>query len=238
MWDVNQVCTEEDWWEWIQRVSLKFIHESPSPAIRCMNNLAMNHAPVAYHLLNVAFLSCWERLNAKQQLAMVQKIEAVYLITLHFFILQALSCQMIEAKILHILLDLAEFMERSEKDLPLHIEKLGKLAENSHAFAKALYFLVLPCISTYQKEKEYKRHPSPKVESLITVNDHLGQHEAAAGLILITQRDFKIDIEISWFEKLQKWIKVRRTLEYLLTQRVSLLMKHDKQLIQEIQTLL
>lgn len=47
--------------------------------------------------------------------------------------------------VLHRLLDLAEFMERSEQALPLDIEKLGRLASESHAFAKALYYYVRPC---------------------------------------------------------------------------------------------
>eukprot|EP01127_Copromyxa_protea_P022122 TRINITY_DN7809_c0_g1_i1.p1 TRINITY_DN7809_c0_g1~~TRINITY_DN7809_c0_g1_i1.p1 ORF type:complete len:2505 (+),score=361.67 TRINITY_DN7809_c0_g1_i1:42-7556(+) len=184
VWDISQICTEEDWWEWIQRVSLTFLRESPSPAIRCMTNLAMNHPPLAHQLLNVAFLSCWEQLNHKQQLYMVQKIELV------------LSCSTVEAKILHILLDLAEFMERSEKDLPLDIGSLGRLAQHSNAFAKALYYL----------EKEHKQNPTAKIADLITVNDHLGQHEAANGLIAVAQRDYGIEIDITWYEKLQQWI--------------------------------
>ena len=45
--------------------------------------------------------------------------------------------------VLHLLLDLVEFMERSEKALPLDITKLGYLAHKSHAYAKALYYMVL-----------------------------------------------------------------------------------------------
>lgn len=66
-WDVSQVATREDWFEWIHRLSVEFMKESPSHALRACMSLVDIHPPLAKELFNVAFLSCWSELYDQYQ---------------------------------------------------------------------------------------------------------------------------------------------------------------------------
>ena len=54
----------------------------------------------------------------------------------------ALASPTIPPEIVTALLNLAEFMEHDDKQLPLDTRTLGALAEKCHAFAKALHYKV------------------------------------------------------------------------------------------------
>lgn len=90
----------------------------------------------------------------------------------------ALSATTISADILHILLNLAEFMERSERPLPLNISNLGRLALKCFAYAKALRV----------KEVEFKTNPEGVIGDLFAIYDHLGLHDSSNGLLKLAQR--------------------------------------------------
>lgn len=61
----------------------------------------------------------------------------------------ALASPTIPSDVVASILNLAEFMEHDENPLPVDIATLGAVAENCHAFAKALHY----------KELEFKRNP-------------------------------------------------------------------------------
>lgn len=61
-WDVSQVVTREEWLEWIRRLAVEFMKESPSHALRACKSLADSYAPLARELFNPAFVSCWTEL--------------------------------------------------------------------------------------------------------------------------------------------------------------------------------
>ena len=46
-WDITQVATREDWGEWMQRLSVEFMKESPSHALRACMSLVDVHTPLA-----------------------------------------------------------------------------------------------------------------------------------------------------------------------------------------------
>ena len=73
------------------------------------------------------------------------------------------------------ILNLAEFMEHCDKGpLPLDPVLLGEQAVKCRAYAKALHY----------KEDEFHREATvPVVESLMSINNKLGQKEAATGLL-------------------------------------------------------
>ena len=73
------------------------------------------------------------------------------------------------------ILNLAEFMEHCDKGpLPLDPVLLGEQAVKCRAYAKALHY----------KEDEFHREASvPVVEALMSINNKLGQKEAATGLL-------------------------------------------------------
>lgn len=66
-WDVSQVGTKEDWVEWMHRLSVEFMKESPSHALRACMALVDRYEPLAKELLNAAFLSCWTELYDQYQ---------------------------------------------------------------------------------------------------------------------------------------------------------------------------
>lgn len=73
------------------------------------------------------------------------------------------------------LLNLAEFMEHCERGpLPLEISVLAERAIKIRAFAKALHY----------KEQEFLKQSNTEIlESLISINNKLQQHEAAQGVL-------------------------------------------------------
>lgn len=72
-WDVSNVMSKEDWLEWYRRVSVEFLKESPSHALRACMNMLNAQIPVAKEiakeLFNVSFLSCWTELYENYQVS-------------------------------------------------------------------------------------------------------------------------------------------------------------------------
>ena len=66
-WDVSQITTKEDWLDWIQKLSVEFMRESPSHALRACMSLVDVHQPLARELFNAAFVSCWGELYDQYQ---------------------------------------------------------------------------------------------------------------------------------------------------------------------------
>ena len=82
------------------------------------------------------------------------------------------------------ILNLAEFMEHCDKGpLPLDPVLLGEQAMKCRAYAKALHY----------KEDEFIREPPtvPVLEALISINNKLGQKEAAMGLLELGKQTFE-----------------------------------------------
>lgn len=96
----------------------------------------------------------------------------------------------------HRLLNLAEFMERDEKPLPIENRTLGENATTYLAFPKALHY----------KEQEYFQDSSHSViESLISINAKLQQHDAAWGTLLMAQVQYDVSHNEEWYERLGRW---------------------------------
>ena len=66
-WDVSQIATKEDWVEWMHRLAVEFMRESPSHALRACMSLVEIHPPLAKELFNAAFISCWGDLYDQYQ---------------------------------------------------------------------------------------------------------------------------------------------------------------------------
>lgn len=66
-WDVSQVAAKDDWTEWMHRITVEFMKESPSHALRACMSLVDVHPPLAKELFNAAFLSCWGELYDQYQ---------------------------------------------------------------------------------------------------------------------------------------------------------------------------
>ncbi|KAH7327672.1 atypical/PIKK/FRAP protein kinase [Rhizoctonia solani] len=182
-WDTSHVRSREDWLEWIRRLAVEFMKESPSHALRACMSLADVHIPLARELFNAAFVSCWTELFDQYQEDLVRSIET------------AITSPNIPPEIIHILLNLAEFMEVDDKSLPIEAKILGEYAYSYHAYAKALHY----------KELESFQGRSPAIyESLIGINTQLQQHDAALGTLVVARELYDSKHE-EWYEKLGKW---------------------------------
>ena len=69
-WDVSQITTKEDWVEWMHRLAVEFMKESPSHALRACMSLVEIHPPLAKELFNAAFISCWGDLYDQYQVGL------------------------------------------------------------------------------------------------------------------------------------------------------------------------
>jgi phosphatidylinositol kinase/protein kinase (PI-3 family) len=184
-WEASQRSTKEDWMEWMRRFSIELLRESPSAALRSCCALAQAYNPLARALFNPAFVSCWNELYEQYQDYLVRALETAF------------QSDTIPAEILQTLLNLAEFMEHDVEALPIDIRELGELAQKCHAYAKALHY----------KELEFHTSPSTCIEALISINNQLGQPEAAVGILKYAQAHHSrvIQVKETWFEKLQDW---------------------------------
>ena len=183
-WDASQKSTKEDWQEWMRRLSVELLKESPSHALRACANLAGIYQPLSKDLFNSAFVSCWTELFDQYQEELVRSIE------------KAITSPQIPPEILQILLNLAEFMEHDDKALPIDIRTLGRYAGRCHAWAKALHY----------KELEFEQEQSSSnVEALISINNNLQQSDAAIGILRKAQGYEDVQVKEYWFEKLQRW---------------------------------
>lgn len=183
-WDTSRVSTAQDWREWLRRVAVEMLRESPSHALRACRSLAEVYHPLALELFNAAFVSCWVELYDTYQESLVHAIET------------ALDAYEIPDQVVHILLHLAEFMEHDDKALPISIRLLGDRAYKFHAYAKALHY----------KEAEFMAEPTPQiVELLIDINTKLQQGDAAFGALTYAREHMDITHHEEWYEKLHRW---------------------------------
>ncbi|KIM44660.1 hypothetical protein M413DRAFT_25110 [Hebeloma cylindrosporum] len=183
-WDTTQISTREDWIEWMHRIGVEFMKESPSHALRACMSLVDIHPPLAKELFNAAFLSCWGELYDQYQEDLVRAIEL------------SITSSTAPSELIHRLLNLAEFMEHEEKPLPIEHRTLGEYAMKYMAYAKALHY----------KELEYFSESSPAViEALISINTRLQQHDAAWGTLVTAREQYDVDKHEEWYERLGRW---------------------------------
>jgi FKBP12-rapamycin complex-associated protein len=94
------------------------------------------------------------------------------------------------------LLNLAEFMEHDDKVLPISMRTLGQYALKCHAYAKALHWKELECMS----------EPLPEtIEALIRINNQLNQPDVAVGILTHAQQTYDMELQEEWYEKLERW---------------------------------
>jgi FKBP12-rapamycin complex-associated protein len=183
-WTASQKSTRDDWVEWMRRFSVELLRESPQQALRACTSLATVYYPIARILFNSAFASCWTELYDRYQEELIRAIET------------ALTSVDIPPEILQMLLNLLEFMERNDTNLPLDVRTVGMYAAKCHAYAKALHY----------KEIEFNSHQNPSaVEALIKINNHLQQYDASLGILKKAQGYNDIEMKEKWYESLFRW---------------------------------
>ncbi|KAH9066494.1 atypical/PIKK/FRAP protein kinase [Lactarius vividus] len=191
-WDTSLVSTREDWLEWMHRLSVEFMKESPSHALRACMSLVDVHSPLAKELFNAVFISCWRELYEQYQEDLVRAVD------------RAITSPTAPSELIHRLLNLCEFMEHEDQRLPIENSILGEYALKYHAYAKALHY----------KELEFFTETSPSIiEALIGINTKLQQSDAAWGTLLIAREQYDITKHDQWYERLGRWQEALRTYE-------------------------
>ncbi|XP_068151798.1 serine/threonine-protein kinase mTor-like isoform X2 [Drosophila tropicalis] len=200
-WQVTRRVSKDDWIEWLKRLSIGLLKESPSHALRACCNLAQDYDTLLRDLFNAAFISCWTELSSEHKNELTQSL------------IQALQVTDMP-EITQTILNLAEFMEHCDRDpIPIETKLLGTRAMACRAYAKALRY----------KEEEFLLREDPQVfESLILINNKLQQREAAEGL-LTTYRNAanELNVQGRWYEKLHNWDQALEHYKYSLGQDSS-----------------
>ncbi|XP_078489638.1 serine/threonine-protein kinase mTOR-like [Ciona intestinalis] len=197
-WTVTRRVSKDDWLEWLRHLSVELLKESPSLALKACSAFAKTYTPLARHLFNASFLSCWSELDEGQQNELITCIQ------------MALAAPDVPPEVTHTLLNLAEFMEHTDKGpLPMSddngVALLGETASRCRAFAKALHY----------KELEFSKNKSSGViGDLININSKLGQPEAADGALqcyinTIQKPNQQHNINVEWYERLHKWVEAK-----------------------------
>ena len=196
MWESRVRETHDDWAEWMRRFSVELLRESPSPALRACAPVAQLHAPLARRLFQVGFMACWEALSRESRESLAQSLE------------YALTSPSTPTDILHILLALAEYLERHERQLPMDPRTLAHISTRCHAFSKALHYREVEFHA-----QPHGRAPPRLVEALVALHNSLQQREAALGLLTAAQATTGLQVKVSWLEKLGRWEDALREYE-------------------------
>ncbi|KAJ7580147.1 phosphatidylinositol 3-kinase [Mycena floridula] len=190
-WDISRVTSREDWLEWMARLSVEFMKESPSYAFRACASLAKLHPPLAQELFNPAFLSCHSN----------QHLDDRYRVDLIVSIESAMMASTAPPELIHRLLNLADFMERREAPLTLDFHIFADCALRNLKYAQALHYKE---IEFFDIEGSEDRKPRI-MESIISINARLQQHDAAWGALIIANQQYDIAQQAEWFERLGRW---------------------------------
>ncbi|OLY85598.1 Phosphatidylinositol 3-kinase tor2 [Smittium mucronatum] len=204
-WAISRRVTKEDWIDWIKQLSIELLKEAASPALRACALLASRYPQLGEDLFNSAFVSCFSEIPESEQNELVRSID-----------IAAGSPQM-PPEILQAILNLAEYMERDEKPIPVSIEKLGDYALSCHALAKALHY----------KEIEYSMTESETViQDLISLNQQLDQPDAAIGsLAYVRTKSSMLSDRAEWHIRLEQWDEALSVYKSMLNE--SLEPSHD-----------
>lgn len=188
-WDTSQRSTSGDWDEWMRRLKIEFLRESPSLSLRACASLAQTYPLLGDALFHAAFVSCWLELSDPFKDSIIRALK------------KAIFSPVVSPEVIQIILNLAEFMEHDVEALPISPSILAQLAQRSHAYAKALHYW----------EMEFQLNPAECFESLIYVNKKLDMFDAAFGVVTVVKNmqakrpDLMIEIRPGWLGKLGFW---------------------------------
>jgi FKBP12-rapamycin complex-associated protein len=174
--------TKEEWKDWMRRLANELLRQAPAPALRECQIIEENNNSL--ELFNASFVACWSDLFDDDKDQMLRYLESAF------------YNESIPTEVLQVLLNLAEFMEHDDHKL-FDARTLGDLAYKCKAYAKALH---------YKEVEFYTSAPSPKIiESLISLNNLLHQHEAAYGIRMYAKLKGWGDLSQAWVSEFHRW---------------------------------
>jgi FKBP12-rapamycin complex-associated protein len=180
--------------EWMRRLMIELIRQSPSFILRSCSTLAKVHRPLAEELFNNSFHCIWEELFS------FHSNEVVVDNPLIAGIEMVLSSTEVPKNILVSLLNLAEYMDIQDRPLPIDVTLLAQQTQIANMFAKCLRY----------REIEFSSKNVPPsfecIDALISVNNQLGLSDRAVGVLRYLRFAYPhIDIQPQWLEKLCRW---------------------------------
>ena len=184
-WSTSQKNIKDDWLEWLRGLSSELIAQSPSPALRACTSLATKLQNLGTRLFNPAFVSCWTSLPEQYQTELIEALE------------YAANSPDTPNEVLQAILNLAEYMERNERPIPITLDKLSHYAVKSKSLAKALHY----------KEIQWTLDGTESaVEDLIKLNQNLNLNDAAIGILNYVQRTQpNLGERVEWYTRLEQW---------------------------------
>ncbi|KAI6651085.1 Serine/threonine-protein kinase mTOR-like [Oopsacas minuta] len=186
-WDTKDNLNVEAWNEWLRRLSMQLVQETPDKALRALHQICTCYNILARELFNATFISCWSNLPQFHRDELITNLE------------KALKVSK-SPEIIQVILNLLEFTEHLEIiSLPLDSKVLCESAFHSRAYAKALRY----------KEKEFEPNKSTKdlLENLIDLNNKLQVPEASLGVLEHSREMYGVLEDAKWYESLQCWDK-------------------------------
>ncbi|KAJ2402158.1 phosphatidylinositol kinase- protein kinase tor1, partial [Coemansia sp. RSA 2559] len=184
-WTTRSQMTGDDCIRWLNYLFSELLQQSPSSSLRACYNLALKNPKLIGELFNVAFVSCWADLSTHHQLELVKSLEGVA------------SNRDVPLEILQTILDLANFMERDGKQLPIDVKVISDYAARCHALAKEIRY----------RETEWTLERNDEaVERLMELNKDLGMDDEAIGLLNYVRKDrLSTKDSTEWCIRLQRW---------------------------------
>jgi len=191
--EIQDNTTPDDWEEWIKKLCLVVLQNSPSVCLRICHMLAVDYSPLALELFNDSFFLVW------RELEFYPNRKNFKLGT--FFDKLEYNRGKVPVNILQILLNMVQHIERKVglESVGADVGTLGNVAKMSQSFAKAIWY----------KEIEFRTNPANCALDLMSVNRQLGEPEAAQGILqtAVTHPYYSIDVHVSWYEMLEQWEK-------------------------------
>ena len=186
----NAIFFQEDetpwnWKEWYRTLVKTLLLNSPSPSIYACSFLGDVLFNIAENLFNAAFLSIWTNLNADSQLIVSASLT------------RALLSDPVPGAIRTSLVNLFDFMERSEHPIPISRQVLCQTCEKCSQYAKAFYFV-------YRWIEEDPLNIEA-VETLIRLSTFLGLKKTIIGISTDLKKREDETFASQWAEQLGQW---------------------------------
>ena len=179
--------TPWNWKEWYRSIVKILIENSPSPAINSCSFLCDVLFNTAENLFNTAFFTVWVKLSNDTQLYISASLT------------RALLSDAISGAIRTSIVNLFDFMERSEHPIPISKQVLCQASEKCSQLAKALYFV----------HRWYDEDPNniEAIETLIRLSTNLGLKKTIIGISKHLNETGIMDFNTNpkWSEQLGQW---------------------------------
>ncbi|KAJ2818015.1 phosphatidylinositol kinase- protein kinase tor1, partial [Coemansia sp. 'formosensis'] len=184
-WEVPQRGFKVDWDDWMNKLSVELIRQSPSPALRACLNLSLKCPKLSGELFNAAFISCWDEISAEHRQDIANMFQEI------------VQLPDVSADILKAMLRLADLMERNQQPTFASIKLLGEYADRCYSLAKELRYREAEWVDN----KDYDT-----IEKLIVLNQNLDLDDSAIGMLNYVRKEQPhIYNSDQWRLRLQQW---------------------------------